>query len=142
MPGWTRLDAPVTGTDADPGAVSGAAFQAGAALALLDGRVRAGVPFAGAWRRRLALKAAAASARIARRGEDEATLRDAFLLRHGRDDPGPAGRMLVAWRESGIGGNRSASAAGFWRRRAIAERSALRRFWRQNSVASAAPVCL
>jgi hypothetical protein len=98
MPGWTRLDAPVTGTDADPGAVSGAAFQAGAALALLDGRVRAGVPFAGAWRRRLALKAAAASARIARRGEDEATLRDAFLLRHGGDDPGPAGRLLVAWR--------------------------------------------
>jgi hypothetical protein len=33
-------------------------------------------PFDGAWRRRLALKAAAASARIARRGEDEATLRD------------------------------------------------------------------
>jgi hypothetical protein len=74
------------------------AFQAGAALAMLDCRVRAGVPFAGAWRRRLALKAAAASARIARRGEDEATLRDAFLLRHGGDDPGPAGRMLVAWR--------------------------------------------
>jgi Protein of unknown function (DUF1403)/Segregation and condensation complex subunit ScpB len=47
---------------------------------------------------RLALKAAAASARIARRGEDEATLRDAFFLRHGGDDPGPAGRMLVAWR--------------------------------------------
>ena len=65
---------------------------------MLDGRVRAGVPFAGAWRRRLALKAAAASARIARRGEDEAMLRDAFLLRHGGDDPGPAGRMLVAWR--------------------------------------------
>jgi Protein of unknown function (DUF1403) len=51
---------------------------------MLDGRARAGaqVPFDGAWRRRLALKAAA-SARIARRGEDEAMLRDAFLLRHG-----------------------------------------------------------
>jgi Protein of unknown function (DUF1403) len=65
----------------------GSAFRAGAALAVLDGWVRAdvrGVPFAaGAWRRRLALKAAAASARITRRGEDEATLRDAFLLRHG-----------------------------------------------------------
>ena len=60
--------------------------------------VRAQVPFAGVWRRRLALKAAAASARIARRGEDEATLRDVFFLRHGGDDPGPAGRMLVAWR--------------------------------------------
>jgi Protein of unknown function (DUF1403) len=34
----------------------------------------------------------------ARRGEDEAALRDAFLLRHGGDDPGPAGRMLVARR--------------------------------------------
>jgi Protein of unknown function (DUF1403) len=94
LPGWARIEAPVTDTDAD----SGAAFQAGAALAMLDLRVRAGVPFAGAWRRRLALKAAAASARIARRGEDEAMLRDAFLLRHGGDDPGPAGRMLVAWR--------------------------------------------
>jgi Protein of unknown function (DUF1403)/DNA polymerase family A len=104
VPGWARSEAPVTDADAD----SGAAFQAGAALAMLDCRVRAGVPFAGAWRRRLALKAAAASARIARRGEDEAMLRDAFLLRHGGDDPGPAGRMLVAWR----GLDRSAPVAG------------------------------
>src|SRR5580704_17405070 len=94
LPGWARNEAPVTDTEAD----TGAAFQAGAALAALDCRVRAGVPFAGVWRRRLALKAAAASARIARRGEDEATLRDVFFLRHGGDDPGPAGRMLVAWR--------------------------------------------
>jgi hypothetical protein len=65
---------------------------------MLDARVRADAPFAGVWRRRLALKAAAASARIARRGEDEATLRDVFFLRHGGDDPGPAGRLLVAWR--------------------------------------------
>jgi hypothetical protein len=87
LPGWARSETPVTDTEA--------AFQAGAALALLDGRVRAGVPFAGVWRRRLALKAAAASARIARRGEDEAMLRDAFLLRHGGDDPGlsPAARI-------------------------------------------------
>jgi hypothetical protein len=92
LPGWARNEPPVT--DAD----TGAAFQAGAALAMLDCRVRAGVPFAGVWRRRLALKAAAASARIARRGEDEATLRDVFFLRHGGADPGPAGRMLVAWR--------------------------------------------
>jgi hypothetical protein len=94
LPGWARIEPPVTDTDAD----SGAAFQAGAALAMLDARVRADVPFAGVWRRRLALKAAAASARIARRGEDEASLRDALLLRHGGDDPGPAGRLLVAWR--------------------------------------------
>ena len=50
--------------------------------------------FAGRMARRLALKAAAASARIARRGEDEAMLRDAFFLRHGGADPGPGGRML------------------------------------------------
>jgi hypothetical protein len=94
LPGWARLEAtgPDTSTD------TGAAFQAGAALAALDSRVRTEVPFGGVWRRRLALKAAAASARIARRGEDEATLRDVFFLRHGGDDPGPAGRMLVAWR--------------------------------------------
>jgi hypothetical protein len=66
MPGWVRIDALVTDSDE-------AAFRAGAALAMLDCRARASVPFAGVWRRRLALKAAAASARIARRGEDEAT---------------------------------------------------------------------
>jgi Protein of unknown function (DUF1403) len=91
MPGWARLDA----LAAD---MNEAVFRAGAALASLDLRMRADVPFAGAWRRRLALKAAAASAQIVRRGEDEATLRDVFFLRHGGDDPGPAGRMLVAWR--------------------------------------------
>jgi Protein of unknown function (DUF1403) len=101
LPGWARLDAPITDTDE-------AAFRAGATLAMLDIRVRADVRFAGVWRRRLALKAAAASARIARRGEDEATLRDAFFLRHGGDDPGPAGRLLVAWR----GLDRSAPLAG------------------------------
>jgi hypothetical protein len=90
LPGWVRLDAAVQTMDE-------AALRAGAALAMLDARVRAEVPFAGVWRRRLALKAAAASAKIARRGENEAMLRDAFFLRHGNDDPGPAGRMLLAW---------------------------------------------
>ena len=54
LPGWTRPDAPVTDI--------AAAFQAGAARAALDARARAdarAAPFAGAWRRRLALKAAA-----------------------------------------------------------------------------------
>jgi hypothetical protein len=32
------------------------------------------------------------------RGDAARMLRDAFLLRHGGDDPGPAGRLLVAWR--------------------------------------------
>jgi hypothetical protein len=72
---------------------------AGAALGALDARVRAEAPFAGVWRQRLALAAAAASVRIHRRGEDEEMLRDAFYLRYGEnDDPGPAGRVLVAWR--------------------------------------------
>jgi Protein of unknown function (DUF1403) len=97
LPGWARNEA---STSAQPPVadMNEAAFRAGAALAMLDRRARAGaqVPFDGVWRRRLALKAAAASARS--RGEDEATLRDVFFLRHGGDDPGPAGRMLVAWR--------------------------------------------
>jgi hypothetical protein len=62
LPGWARFDTSVTdGNDAG--------FRAGAALALLDMRVRAdvrAVSFDGVWRRRLALKAAAASARAIR----------------------------------------------------------------------------
>jgi Protein of unknown function (DUF1403) len=91
FPGWARPDSP--GTDID------AAFTAGAALAALSTRIHAAVPWAGVWRRRLALKAAAASARMARRGEDEAMLRDAVVLCPCGGDPGPGGRMLLAWRE-------------------------------------------
>jgi hypothetical protein len=106
LPGWARRNSlaepgettPKTTSEAPYEAAHEAAFRAGAALALLDARVRAEAPFAGVWRQRLALKAAAASARILRRGEDEAMLRDAFYLRHGNDDPGPAGRILAAWR--------------------------------------------
>jgi hypothetical protein len=36
--------------------------------------------------------------RMARRGEHESLLRDAFFLRTDADDAGPAGRMLIAWR--------------------------------------------
>ncbi|SEF12342.1 Protein of unknown function [Rhizobiales bacterium GAS191] len=75
-----------------------AAFLAGAGLAALDSIVRANPPWAGAWRQRLALAAAAASARMAGRREDEASLRDAWCLRRPDQDPGPAGRMLGAWR--------------------------------------------
>jgi Protein of unknown function (DUF1403) len=87
LPGWARLDAPVTDSN-------DAGFRAGAALAFLDMRVRADVPFDGAWRRRLALKAAAASARIARRGEDQAMLRDAAPRRRRSGAGGtPAGGL-------------------------------------------------
>jgi Protein of unknown function (DUF1403) len=68
-------------------------------LAQLHQRVTADAPFAGAWRRRLALKAAEASSGMSRHGAvDEASLRDEFYLRKGTEALGPAGRLLEAWR--------------------------------------------
>src|SRR5690606_17945763 len=64
----------------------------------LDAVVRRREPWAGAWRQRLALAAAAATVRQAGRAEDEAALRDALLLTRPGDDVGPAGRMPLAWR--------------------------------------------
>lgn len=75
-----------------------AAFMAGGALYPLDQIVRAEQDWAGAWRQRLALKCAAAAVRLAGRSEDEAGLRDAWLLRRPGDDPGPAGQILSAWK--------------------------------------------
>jgi hypothetical protein len=95
VPRWARCDGP---GKAGPGRDGEAAFETGAAFAALHIRVMANAPFAGAWRRRLALKAATASARMARRGEHEEMLRDAFYLRTSAADAGPAGRLLVAWR--------------------------------------------
>ena len=98
FPGWARHDTPPAGpAGADP--LVEAAFTAGAALAALSSRVHAAAPWSGAWRRRLALKAAAASARMARRGEDELLLRDSLVLCPAGGDPGPGGRLLLAWRE-------------------------------------------
>jgi hypothetical protein len=91
VPAWARRDAPAAETDA--------AFQAGATLGALDARMRAEARVSAVWRRRLALKAATASAQLIRRGEDEAMLRDAFFLRQGNADPGPAGRLLIGWRD-------------------------------------------
>ncbi len=71
---------------------------AGAGLALLDGFVRQNASFAGAWRQRLALHAAAASAKILRLREDEAALRDTVHLAIS-EAPGPAGRIHRLWRE-------------------------------------------
>ena len=75
-----------------------AAFMAGSALNALDNLVQAEPEWGGAWRNRLALKAAAASMNLIGRSEDEAALRDAWLLRQPGDDPGPAGNVLAAWR--------------------------------------------
>jgi hypothetical protein len=67
-------------------------------LHALDNLVRSAPPWAGAWRQRLALRCAVAAVR--RRGlrEDEGKLRDAWHLKSPGADPGPAGRVLAAWR--------------------------------------------
>ena len=75
-----------------------AAFMAGSALNALDNLVRAEPDWSGAWRHRLALRAAAACMKLTGRSEDEAALRDAWLLRQTGDAPGPAGNVLAAWR--------------------------------------------
>ena len=91
VPDWAIPRGPVV-SDAE------AAFLAGAALNSLDNLVRAEPLWAGAWRQRLALRCAAAAARLAGRTEDEAQLRDAWHLRAAHSDPGPSGNLLVAWR--------------------------------------------
>ena len=65
--------------------------------------------WAGVFRRRLGLSAAAASVAPAGRAEDETALRDAFHLAGPGADPGPAGKHVLAWREL------SARSAGQWR---------------------------
>lgn len=72
--------------------------MAGSALNALDNLVQGAPEWSGAWRHRLALKAAAASMRLIGRTEDEAALRDAWLLRQPGDEPGPAGNVLAGWR--------------------------------------------
>jgi hypothetical protein len=76
-----------------------AVFLAGANLAALDPILRESPDWAGVWRQRLALQAATASLRLIGRREDQNQLRDAHLLRRPGDDPGPAGRVLLAWRQ-------------------------------------------
>jgi Protein of unknown function (DUF1403) len=102
FPGWARAENP-------PETQAEAAFLAGAALAPLDAIVRQNPPWAGVFRRRLGLSAAAASVLRAGRTEDEAALRDAFHLTRPGSDLGPAGRRLIAWRAL------TAGSAGQWR---------------------------
>jgi len=102
FPAWARA-VHATESEAEAG------FLAGAALARLDQIVRENPPWAGAWRQRLALRAAAASVRRAGRSEDEAALRDALHLTRSDADPGPAGRRLLAWRALAAG------SVGQWR---------------------------
>ena len=99
VPAWLRravLDAQsLTGKE-----VEDLAITAGAALGALDAVVRRQERWAGAWRQRLALSAAAATAKQAGRVEDESALRDAVLLARPGDflSVGPAGLLLLAWR--------------------------------------------
>jgi len=91
FPRWARL----AETAVDPTA---ATFAAGAGLALVDEVLRAGPDgsepaFAGVLRQRLALKAAAISAKFLRLREDECALRDAEHLAKPDAPPSPAGRL-------------------------------------------------
>ncbi|TYR37188.1 DUF1403 family protein [Mesorhizobium microcysteis] len=74
------------------------ALAAGAALGALDALIRRQERWGGAWGQRLALSAAATTAKQAGRIEDEAALRDTVLLTKTGDEVGPAGRMVLAWR--------------------------------------------
>lgn len=97
MPGWLRRAVPDP-QSLSPEGIEDVAIAAGAALGALDAVVRRQERWAGVWRQRLALAAAARTVREAGRVEDEAALRDAVLLTKPGDDVGPAGRILVGWR--------------------------------------------
>lgn len=97
VPAWLRRTLGDAQNLAGQG-IADVALGAGAAMAALDAVVRRRERWAGAWRGRLALGAAAASVRRAGRSEDEAALRDAVALTRPGDDAGPAGRMVLAWR--------------------------------------------
>lgn len=94
LPGWTLP------RGREPDAVA-AAFAAGIALKTLDDLVRSEPAWAGCWRARQALKCAATAVRLMGRNEEEASLRDAVLLTSMGDDPGPAGRVLLAYQRLG-----------------------------------------
>lgn len=92
LPDWLR--------GASRETVDEAAFSAGAALALLDQAQRnPGLPQA-LWRDRLALAAAAQSARIAGRPEGEAAIRDVLCLLRPGEAPGPAGEIALTWQRA------------------------------------------
>lgn len=103
VPAWLRraiLDAQrLAGKD-----VEDVALVAGAAIGSLDAVVCRQERWAGVWRQRLALAAAAVTAQQVGRVEDEAALRDAVLLARpsdivsGSTTLGPAGLLLLAWR--------------------------------------------
>lgn len=97
MPAWLRRA--ISDAQSHAGKdVEDVALAAGATIGVLDAVIRRQERWAGAWRQRLALSAAAATAKQAGRVEDENALRDAVLLTRPGDNVGPAGGMLLAWR--------------------------------------------
>ena len=97
VPTWLRRAVPGAQSLASKD-IEDVAIAAGAAIGALDAVVRRQERWAGAWRQRLALSAAAVTAKQAGRVEDEGQLRDAILLTRPGDDFGPAGRMFLGWR--------------------------------------------
>lgn len=91
LPAWVRPNGRDL-TEAD------AAFAAGIALKSLDDLVRSDPAWAGCWRSRQALKCAIAAVRLTGRTEAEHALRDALLLTAPGDDPGPAGKLFLAFK--------------------------------------------
>jgi hypothetical protein len=91
LPGWTLPRGGIP-NDLD------AAFAAGIALKLLDDLVCAEPVWAGCWRSRQALTCAVAAVRLMGRNEDEAALRDALALTAPGNDPGPAGKVFLAFK--------------------------------------------
>lgn len=75
-----------------------AAFAAGIALKCLDDLVRAAPVWLGCWRARQALHCAQSAVRLLGRNEDEKALRDAVLLTAPGGDPGPAGKVFLAFK--------------------------------------------
>lgn len=75
-----------------------AAFSAGIALKTIDDLVRSEPAWVGCWRSRQALACAAEAVRLMGRREAESELRDAVLLTSSGDDPGPAGKVFLAFK--------------------------------------------
>ncbi|MEZ5784383.1 MAG: DUF1403 family protein [Rhizobiaceae bacterium] len=86
-----------------------ALFCAGAALAAIHPIARHDHPLTQLWRQRMALASAEVVARMQGRAEDAAALRDHLYLTRPGDDPGPAGRLLQAWRALAAGSSRGPS---------------------------------
>ncbi|WP_174804505.1 DUF1403 family protein, partial [Martelella limonii] len=91
LPAWARPRGPDL-TEVD------AAVAAVIALKSIDDLVRSEPVWGGCWRERQALKCTVAAVRLTGRNEDEAALRDAVLLTAAGDDPGPAGKAVLAYK--------------------------------------------